>query len=123
MTCTDDPSTATDDLSTQIRRAVHDATQPVISRLISARAAVTGCQELSWWFVDAGGGQPARLEGMVASGNPDGANEAARWASALGLDTEQPRYSTFGTLSYQGEIDGLPVTVWAITDPDLFYRR
>ncbi|MGI8815432.1 MAG: hypothetical protein ACR2G2_09200 [Pseudonocardia sp.] len=123
MTCTDDPSTATDDLTTQIRRALHDATQPAISRLISTRAAETGCQELSWWFVDARVGQPTRLEGMVASGNPDGAKQATRWASALDLDTEQPRYSTFGTVSYQGEIDNLPVTVWAITDLDPFYRR
>jgi hypothetical protein len=46
---------------------------------------------------------------------------ARRWADAFDL-TESPTPMARGTVEYTGFIHGQPVTVWAVTDRDVFER-
>ncbi|MFI5591286.1 hypothetical protein ACIA5G_39970 [Amycolatopsis sp. NPDC051758] len=81
--------------------------------------AQLGCKRVNWsWNTDYDYRNPAPrlpvLNGLV-DGRPAAARQAARqWANVLGLT--EARKPSRGTVTYEGEIDGIKVTVWAVVD-------
>jgi hypothetical protein len=84
--------------------------------------AQLGCKRVAWsWSTDYDHydyRNPAprlpALSGLV-DGRPAVARQAARqWANVLGLTAA--RTPSRGTVTYEGEIDGIKVKVWAVVD-------
>lgn len=101
-----------------------DARNTVLER-IEYLGTLAGCTSASWsWTSQYKASDylsPRRpiLSGLV--GGPrtrDAADEAKRWAKALGLTAS--RRALRGTVSYDGELNGLLVQVWAVVDSDAF---
>jgi hypothetical protein len=97
---------------------LHSVIDRAVARVLNRQAP--DCPPLYWSPLFAPGSEAAR--GLAGSGyRPDGALAAVmRWVERFGLRAEAPLP---GIISYHGQVNGLPVTVWAITDHDAFYTH
>lgn len=91
----------------------------VLEREMNALGKRHGVQPMAW-RLSATEGRPWLIGSVNAGHYPR--DECARvvegWASAFGM---VHRETDFGTLEFDGEIDGFGVTVWTVTDPAAFY--
>ncbi|MDQ2709422.1 MAG: hypothetical protein M3Z25_18140 [Actinomycetota bacterium] len=101
-----------EDLNSTIRIAVGAA----LTAVMNSRAP--GCPTLYWSFTDDRAGLPGGLEGMAGPEYPDDEAGAAIgwWAQTFGLVEHPPAAELAGTTEYSGEIGGLSVRLWAVTN-------
>ncbi len=101
-----------DDLNSTIRIAVDVA----LTGVMNSRAP--GCPTLYWSFTDDRDGFRGGLEGMAGPEYPDDEAGPAigRWAQTFGLFEHPPAAELAGTTEYSGEIGGLSVRLWAVTN-------
>jgi hypothetical protein len=109
------PAETDNDLITELHSAINQATAQVLNR------QAPDCPPL-YWSPSSTGRSRRGASGLAGSGySPDGAVAAVmRWVERFGLRAETPLP---GMISYHGQVNGLPVTVWAITDHDAFYTH
>jgi hypothetical protein len=89
--------------------------------------AQIGCKPASWYWTtdyDYTSNRPRLpiLTGHIRTSRPAATRQAAQqWANVLGLtpSTKARR----GTVSYDGEIDGLNVQIWAVVDDKAFSSK
>lgn len=100
-----------------LRESLGEQLDDAASEVLNTHGQALGCRPLAWSVPAYDGWIQAGLSGLASSGyyaDADALAVISQWASAFDLTPVQR--PTPGTRTYQGEIKGVRVEVWAITD-------
>ena len=101
--------------------ALRERLDDAASEVLNTHGQAQGCRPLAWSVPEHDGWIYSGLSGLASCGyyaDADALVVISQWVSAFGLRPVQRPAP--GTRSYQGEIEGVRVEVWAITDRDEF---
>jgi hypothetical protein len=91
--------------------------------VLNTRGRARGCRPLAWAVPAYEAWTTTGFSGLASSGDYSTTDAEAviqQWAAAFDLRPDE--HPVRRTLGYLGQIEGVPVEVWAVADGEEFYR-
>jgi hypothetical protein len=104
-----------------LRRALGEQLDNAVTEVLNTRGRARGCRPLAWAVPAYEAWTTTGFSGLASSGDYSTTDAEAviqQWAAAFDLTPDE--HPVRGTLGYLGQIENIPVQVWAVADRDEF---